>query len=677
MNSNCTIGALSQVANCESNIVDDNNFQMFDPFNDVTRNSLHYASINQSIQIDTPAFEKRCSLTLPRRSELITNLSLSVELPEIRSEYFNLGARVCWTRRIGFALLKEYSLHLGGLNVESHSGLWLNVLYELCSHNVLDDQYRNTLGDDVSEPVLYENADQRVLIPAKKLLIPLKNWFSNSLSQAYFVAGGLNTEVKLDFTFERLSKLLIYTGTKPTFLSNTIPNVHLLYDEIYLSEHLKKDYVKTRIPSTKLIELVSCSSKVIVNYNQNNTMIEDTIGLQSHSYPAKEMIWLLRLGVFTNGQNNSDGNRFLTYTNSSYKDRYAWDKALNYAAANIISGMIWWSDGFPVQNQQLQVPNDFSGVQINSDEFNSVTLKSGQYFEFRLLNGSAPSCYASNSQSCSYISSCNSTTKCDFEPSNDPNSTMPVTFYLRCSNALLLTKAYDLSSKIKSAKITIVRYPTQNAQTSGFSTTLSDANTKIIVSNIVHNLTIEDISIPLCDAYYDGRYNHSLTPCNPITSYCRPNLNPCVTITKSPLYYNVSDFNVTQFFNFGTNLDGTGNPIYESHFTTSHPRFKESGQMTNYAYPNRYHNVTPCDGLNLYTFNSGTPDDCNKICGIMNFSKIENPKLTVKIQDPVRVNNAQIGHPKQDLRDSELFVFLRCYNKIKYNSNQTSKLAFV
>ena len=91
-------------------------------------------SVEQTIT-GTKNFGQRIECKIERVGDLLTNLHV----------YFKLGAptatgdRENWTNAVGYALLKQMDLEIGGERIDRQYGLWLDIWNELGDDN--GDEY--------------------------------------------------------------------------------------------------------------------------------------------------------------------------------------------------------------------------------------------------------------------------------------------------------------------------------------------------------------------------------------------------------------------------------------------------------------------------------------------------------------------------------------------------------
>jgi hypothetical protein len=86
---------------------------------------------------------------------------------------------------------------------------------------------------------------------------------------------------------------------------------------------------------------------------------------------------------------------------------------------------------------------------------------------------------------------------------------------------------------------------------------------------------------------------------------------------------------VRDYFNYSTNPNCAGNPITTAKLQLNgHDRFTtRDGNYFNYVQPYQHFNITPCDGVNVYSFALKPAD--HQPSGTCNFSRIDNTTLNV------------------------------------------------
>ena len=112
-------------------------------------------------------FGRTVTCNLNRNGDLITNMYAVVKLNNTSSSS-NWG----YVRRLGYALIEETKVEIGGSKIDEQYGDWLNIWHEL-SHKVGQDRGHAKMIGDVDELTnLAASHDEYTLY------VPLAYWFN-------------------------------------------------------------------------------------------------------------------------------------------------------------------------------------------------------------------------------------------------------------------------------------------------------------------------------------------------------------------------------------------------------------------------------------------------------------------------------------------------------------------
>ena len=103
-----------------------------------------------------------------------------------------------------------------------------------------------------------------------------------------------------------------------------------------------------------------------------------------------------------------------------------------------------------------------------------------------------------------------------------------------------------------------------------------------------------------------------------------------LTANTAPLnFLNANAVTVRDYFNYSNNPGCYGNPTKDAKLQLNgHDRFTtRDGNYFNYVQPYQHFEVTPCDGVNVYSF-ALKPQD-HQPSGTCNFSRIDNTTLNL------------------------------------------------
>ena len=106
---------------------------------------------------------------------------------------------------------------------------------------------------------------------------------------------------------------------------------------------------------------------------------------------------------------------------------------------------------------------------------------------------------------------------------------------------------------------------------------------------------------------------------------------PSGQVSVATQFVNAVGYTIINQFNYGNNLDGTDNPVYDAKLQLNgHDRFQDrDGFYFNYVQPYQHFTHTPADGINVYSFALKAQD--HQPTGSCNFSRIDNATLNVSV----------------------------------------------
>lgn len=123
--------------------------------------------------VNKPNFNKKASCTISNNCDLIGKTILAIQLPQINQTLFddsvNDVIKFAWVRKLGFAIIDNVEIEIGGQVIDKHFGEWLYILAEL-THR-WDDGFNNMIGNI---PDIYNFSSHK---DSFTLYIPLQFWF--------------------------------------------------------------------------------------------------------------------------------------------------------------------------------------------------------------------------------------------------------------------------------------------------------------------------------------------------------------------------------------------------------------------------------------------------------------------------------------------------------------------
>lgn len=181
-----------------------------------------------------PAFGQRATCTIPRKAELLSQLTLVVNMPDISSPQIAairasapntfLGPYFGWTNSLGHALINLLEFDIGGVNVDRMDGLFLELFDELYESNetvrsknrmiqrIANGFNSRSIGHDAT-PTQVE--------------VPLPFWFSRGSYCNALPIDGLSTDmIQVHVTLRPLQQLY-FTESRNDLRNNSLPNTKI------------------------------------------------------------------------------------------------------------------------------------------------------------------------------------------------------------------------------------------------------------------------------------------------------------------------------------------------------------------------------------------------------------------------------------------------------------------
>lgn len=565
-----------------------------------------------------PDFGRSATVTVLRNGDLVSRTMLKVELSAVdlaaaTSASSAERGKIAWVRRLGHALIKEVEVEIGGSRIDKQYGVWMDIWYELTHTTSKERGYKAMIGDvealtklqSVNTTANSDNLGDDEL-PAYTLYVPLQFWFNRNPGLALPLIALQYHEVRLNFEFEEVSKLVVWSGAEaPDLKLFTMANASILVDYVYLdSEERRKfaqvghEYLIEQLQFTGVESVTGANTKIKLGFN----------------HPCKLLVWALRNGSFNgSGVRRNGGNRFLAYTHDDAKWESGSDSALQQAADNIARGMVFR----PGQD----IPSNASAKQIRgpSDSAESwvtvVTFDSGNVLKVNVVMTKATSMGVSPGSVSLPASGEADWNVIDSVLVNNQNDTRATVKNLGANKVTEITVSIELNES-------------------------GEWDSYGVRADAFEGLTVADISVPVNAYEYDLRATTTST------------LNPY-------------DVTVIQLSNYGLRLDGSGNPVAQANIQLNgHDRFDPlPGSYFNYVQPDAHCTRTPADGVNIYSF--ALHPEQHQPSGTANLSRIDTTQLNLTFEDTIRKTS---DLALNIFNGSLLYVFAVNYNVLRIMS---------
>ena len=220
-----------------------------------------------------------CSIN--RNGDLITKMHLVVEQAAQTS-----AGTWGFVRRLGYALIDDVKVEIGGSKIDEQYGDWINIWYELTNSTGHQRGYDKMIGDVPELTTL--TADDK---PAYTMYVPLCFWFCRNNGLALPLIALQYHDVRVTMKFRDSAELVNYVGTTaPTVAS--LSDAYLLIDYVYLDSEERKrfaqashEYLIEQVQFTGSESISSSTMKYRLNFN----------------HPSKFLVWSAHLDRYSSG----------------------------------------------------------------------------------------------------------------------------------------------------------------------------------------------------------------------------------------------------------------------------------------------------------------------------------------------------------------------------------------
>ena len=184
----------------------------------------------------SPNFGRRLSTKIAKNSDLIKDITVYFELPDIQSsQHSSLPTntkKFAWTNKIAFAMIKYIDIEIGGILVSRHYGDWLNIQYELTKSN--NEGWDNNIGKNVKVLTDYTNGKA-----SYKLYVPLSFFFNNEVDIGFPLISISKQEIEIHVELNDFDQCYKETPT------------HYFEIDDYICLFIKDEIIKQNVDGVK------------------------------------------------------------------------------------------------------------------------------------------------------------------------------------------------------------------------------------------------------------------------------------------------------------------------------------------------------------------------------------------------------------------------------------------
>ena len=168
-----------------------------------------------------PQFGKKITCKISKSGDLVGKMHLVVTLPNIpkfkdENNEVDHITKFAWVRRIGYAIIKNIEIEIGGELIDRQYGDWLNIWHEL---NITSSKNLDKILGNVEELIDFSNGKK-----CYKLFVPLRFWFNRFPGLSLPVIALKHSHIKINLEINDINKCCIIAPTHYIDIENDFVN---------------------------------------------------------------------------------------------------------------------------------------------------------------------------------------------------------------------------------------------------------------------------------------------------------------------------------------------------------------------------------------------------------------------------------------------------------------------
>ncbi len=225
-----------------------------------------------------PDFGKSSRINIPRKGDLIKNIYLHIELPNLVPS----GDSVSYVNFIGYNMIDTVELYIGGTLIDKQTGEWLYIWNELTVLEEKKRAYYEMVGGHKFDDYTSNNGNQ-----GGTYIVPLSFWFSSEISQSIPLVALQYSEVEFRIKFRDFDDLWLSSNGQAPVGEYKIDRFQISVEYVYLDSKERKQFAQAN--HEYLIKQTQYSLKNNVLANEKSKTF-----LLNFNHPVLELIFVVQ-----------------------------------------------------------------------------------------------------------------------------------------------------------------------------------------------------------------------------------------------------------------------------------------------------------------------------------------------------------------------------------------------
>jgi len=286
-------------------------------FKSIYKRSTHFSieSIEQLIEGNIN-FGGNVTFVVSRNGDLLGSIVMETSLPtrpELNVANLDTSGYCGYIQGVGNYLINDVSIEIGGSNIDTQYGKWMDIWSELTLSESQVKGYGHMVGKDYTQPVWKPyNTD---LQPGGKVYVPLQFWFCRNPGLAIPLVALQYHEVRIRIAFEKFEKLLTCVDRNGKYykpIVNTSPCINKQSFKIWNTYYFLDTTERRKFTQNPHEYLITQVQSQVGNVN--SISLENNIRINLN-HPTKELVF-----VFNRNNSNAPLNDFSMGVNTVPND---------------------------------------------------------------------------------------------------------------------------------------------------------------------------------------------------------------------------------------------------------------------------------------------------------------------------------------------------------------------
>ena len=285
-------------------------------FKTVYRRHTNFATETfEDVFMNGIGFDKLISCDIQRKGDLLSNICLRIELPNLNGtvkneDKSNVGENknyFSWVNSIGHAIIDYVDIEIGGKVIDRQTGEWMEIWSEFSQTAEKRAGYNEMIGKTDNFKCQFNGP--------MSLYIPINFWFCKNIGLALPLIALQYHNIKLNIKFKPFEDCWVAKLNTPDGLTpdnNNELRASILVDYVFLDLKERKRFAQNS--HIYLIEQIQYNGDV--EFPKGNSIINIPLNF---NHPIKEIFWIIqRHDVVKHTTNNNmwkNGNDTFNYSN--------------------------------------------------------------------------------------------------------------------------------------------------------------------------------------------------------------------------------------------------------------------------------------------------------------------------------------------------------------------------